>query len=248
MVKLWNPLWGFNNMSSLLQLRVGTVVCACWITCLSSTVTFFILMHPTATLVHTKVTDLTGRAALKVSEQSPRLEGVCGTVFEQEVCLCVRLEPSVCLSLQLYGNCCSKGALAVSLTQVNLPYLVLKGSAWQPTHLLAMVASELDVPLIFHTTHLNWLTNIYATSINASDNGSEYLEVQHTTACLSSTTHWFQPSLNWMCYEESLVKETSNVGPFQMSSGNWGTAINNASAIFVPSDPASSVCHLVIEG
>lgn len=44
------------------------------------------------------------------------------------------------------------------------------------------------------------------------------------------------------------MKETSNVGPFQMSSGNWGRAINNASAIFVPSEPASSVCHLGIEG
>lgn len=83
-------------MSSLLQLRVGTAVCACWITCLSSTVTFFVLMHPTATLVHTKVTDLTGsRAAPEVSEQSPHLQGVCDTVFEQDVCLCVRLEPSV---------------------------------------------------------------------------------------------------------------------------------------------------------
>lgn len=34
------------------------------------------------------------------------------------------------------------------------------------------------------------------------------------------------------------MKETSNVAPYQMSSGNWGRAINNASAIFVPSEPA----------
>lgn len=114
-------------MSSLLQLRVGTVVCACWITCLSSTVTFFVLMHPTATLVHAKVTDLTGRAALKVSEQSPHLQGVCVALClsKRFACVCV-WKSAFCLGLQLYGNCCSKGALAASLTQVNVPYLVLK--------------------------------------------------------------------------------------------------------------------------
>lgn len=140
-------------MSSLLQLRVGTVVCACRITCLSSTVTFFVLMHPTATLVHTKVTDLTGsRAAPEVSEQSPHLQGVCDTVFEQDVCLCARLEPSVLfgpaviqelLQQRCFGCVLDPSQSAISSSQM----MCMTTAGAQPTHLLAMVASELDVPL-----------------------------------------------------------------------------------------------------
>lgn len=110
-------------------------------------------MHPTATLVHTKVTDLTGRAALKVSEQSPHLQVVCGTVFEQEDCLCVRLEPDVLfgppvirelLQQRCFGCVLDPSQSAISRSQMKCMTI----AEAQPTHLLAMVASELDVPLI----------------------------------------------------------------------------------------------------
>lgn len=135
-------------MSSLSQLRVGTVVCACWITCLRSTVTFFVLMHPTATLAHTKVTDLTGRVALEVSQLSPHCQGVCSTVFEQGVYLCMRLEASVLfgpaviwelLQQRCFGFVLDPRQSAISSSQMKR----MTTAEAQPTHLLAMVASDL---------------------------------------------------------------------------------------------------------
>lgn len=194
MVKLWNPLQGFNNMSSLLQLSVGSAVCACWITCLSSAVTFSILMHPTATLAHTKVTDLTGRVALKVSEQSPYTQDVRCYIWPRDLHVCasetehfywacsyMRIAAANVLRLRPWPS-----QSAISSSQM----MCMMAAEAQPKPLLATVASKPEVPRIVHTNHLNWLTNIYATSIKVSDNGSEYLEVQHTNADLPSTTRW----------------------------------------------------------
>lgn len=69
-----------------------------------------------------------------------------------------------------------------------------------------------------------------------------------TWSNLPSPDRCFRPTLNQAWCEESLVEETTNVGTFQMSSGNWGRTINIAVAICVPPEPATSVCHLGVEG
>lgn len=81
-------------------------------------------MHPTATLLHNKVTYFTER----VQPTGPRAKSLlAGNGNELEQLLALRVwTRAFCLGLQLYENGCSKGASVVSLTRVNLPYLVLK--------------------------------------------------------------------------------------------------------------------------
>lgn len=133
MVKLWKPLWGFNKVLFLLQPNRSTAVPACWIWCICACATaalwhFPFFMHPTATLLHTKVKE----GSRPVPEQSLCLPGMgmCGAELERLLALrvCTR---AFYLGLQLYENGCSKGASVVSLTRVNLPYLVLKWGAWR---------------------------------------------------------------------------------------------------------------------
>lgn len=117
----------------------------------------------------------------RVPEQSLCLPGL-GACWAWATSCLARLDPSVLfgpaviwerLQQRCFGCVLDPSQSAISSSQMRRVTAVEA----QPTHLLAMLVSELDVSPIVRTNRLKWTANIYAASINVPDAGSEHPQV-----------------------------------------------------------------------
>lgn len=185
MVELWNPLRGFNNVSSLLQLSVSTAVHACWILSCAR-----VQGQP----CHIFLFCASYSNAARENDRSHKKSGADESQSKVFACRnweCAALSFSNFLPCasgpeRFVWACSYMGTTAAKVLRCPWPESIchiysqmrrVTAADAQPMHLLAMLMSELDVSPIVHTNRLKWTANIYVASINVPDAGSEHLQV-----------------------------------------------------------------------
>lgn len=163
------------------------------------TVTFPFFVHPTATLPPAKVTDLKERGEPTSPRAKSLLAGTGSVRCWAWATSCLALlDPSVLfgpaviwerLQQRCFGCVLDPSQSAISSSQMRR----VTAAEAQPTHLLAMLVSELDVSPIVRTNRLKWTANIYAASINVPDASSEHPQVCQSFKYVPSVkvTHGF---------------------------------------------------------